>query len=31
MLGEAVRLERIRVHDVAPDEFAVEGYVYRNH
>lgn len=30
--GDApVRIERLKLHDVAPDEFAVEGYVHRNH
>ena len=29
--GEAqARMERLTLHSIAPDEFAVEGYVYRN-
>jgi diaminohydroxyphosphoribosylaminopyrimidine deaminase/5-amino-6-(5-phosphoribosylamino)uracil reductase len=29
-LGDAVLLENITLHNVAPDEFAVEAYVHRN-
>jgi diaminohydroxyphosphoribosylaminopyrimidine deaminase/5-amino-6-(5-phosphoribosylamino)uracil reductase len=30
--GEArARIDRLTVHSIAPDEFAVEGYVHRNH
>jgi len=30
-LNDAVPLERIAIHRIDPDEFAVEGYVHRNH
>jgi diaminohydroxyphosphoribosylaminopyrimidine deaminase/5-amino-6-(5-phosphoribosylamino)uracil reductase len=29
--SDAIRIERVTVHPIPPDEFAVEGYVYRDH
>ncbi len=28
---EALRIERLTIHNISTDEFAVEGYVHRNH
>ncbi len=28
---DAIRIERIALHSISPDEFAVEGYVHRDH
>jgi diaminohydroxyphosphoribosylaminopyrimidine deaminase / 5-amino-6-(5-phosphoribosylamino)uracil reductase len=29
--ADAIRIHKLTVHDIAPDEFAVEGYVHRDH
>jgi diaminohydroxyphosphoribosylaminopyrimidine deaminase/5-amino-6-(5-phosphoribosylamino)uracil reductase len=29
--ADAIRIHNLTVHDIAPDEFAVEGYVHRDH
>src|SRR5207253_901083 len=29
-LGDAVRIERMNLHHIGPEEFAVEGYVHRH-